>query len=143
MTIERSDYLLTFVGLPGGDYGLDRIRLMKGMFLLTQEGPTTVRHLYSFKPYDWGPFSAEVYRDLELLGDAGWIAATGAQPYEAYYVTDSGRGRQDDARSALGDVLLEKLTELKRLTTSLSFLDLLEWVYERHPEYAARSKLQR
>ena len=143
MEIERSDYLLTFIELPGGAYGLDRIRLMKGMFLLSQEGPPPVQGLYDFRPYDWGPFSAEIYRDMSQLEGAGWVVAAGAQPYEAYAATDAGRARAEGLREALSEAVLEKLTQLKKLTTSLSFLDLLEWVYERHPEYATRSKLQR
>jgi uncharacterized protein YwgA len=48
---------------------LDRIRVQKGVFLLEQRGPSSWRSLYTFSPYDWGPFSRDLAQ--ELVGHGG------------------------------------------------------------------------
>jgi uncharacterized protein YwgA len=137
------DYLLLFVNAPGGQYPLDRIRTMKGMFLLSQEASIGLANLYEFRAYDWGPFSTDVYRDLDVLLTDGLIATDQdiRHRYETYRVTSLGEQRATGLD--IPDRVRQKIGELKALATSMSFLDLLEHVYERHPEYARRSKLRR
>lgn len=141
--LSSEDYLLIFMNLPGGQFDMDRIRLMKGMFLLTEEAPAGMPRLYDFKPYDWGPFSTGVYRDLDELKAQGLVATRGQQPYETYRVTQLGEGKATRLVESLAQPVRQKMGEVKELTTSLSFLELLEHVYDRHPHYAKRSKLRR
>jgi len=49
--LDRQDWLLLFIGAPGGPYQTDQIRVMKGMFLVSKEGPGELRDLYHFEPY--------------------------------------------------------------------------------------------
>lgn len=141
--IPSQDYLLLFVNAPGGRYPLDRIRTMKGMFLLTREKGLGLGALYEFKPYDWGPFSQDVYRDLDALLADGLIATEHdtRHRYETYRPTRLGEERAQ--RTELQPAVAKKIRELKAMTTSMSFLDLLERVYDQHPEYAQKSKLRR
>ena len=74
--LNRRDFLLLFIGLPGDRYGLDRIRIMKGMFLFAESGFPKPGERYEFQPYDWGPFSRDVYQDLEALQVAGLVAVS-------------------------------------------------------------------
>ena len=137
------DYLLLFVNAPAGRYALDRIRTMKGMFLLSRDDNSDLRDIYEFKAYNWGPFSTEVYRDLDVLLAEGLIATDHdtRHRYEAYRATRLGEERAGEV--AAPDQVSNKIRELKMLTTSMSFLDLLEHVYDLHPEYATKSKLRR
>lgn len=48
---------------------------MKGMFLLSKEGPPELLNLYHFEPYHWGPFDKAVYSDLDELEADGLIAS--------------------------------------------------------------------
>lgn len=143
MVLPSEDYLLVFISLPTGRYPLDRVRLMKGMFLLSEEAPQDMHRLYDFVPYDWGPFSRGVYRDLENLQARGLVATEGSEPYESYRLTEIGHERALTLLKSLPESVVQKLAEVKNLTTSMSFLDLLEYVYNRHPDYAQRSKLRR
>jgi hypothetical protein len=71
--MDRRDWLLLFIGAPGGPYSTDQIRVMKGMFLVSKEGPDDLRDLYNFEPYDYGPFDTTIYHDLDTLELEGLI----------------------------------------------------------------------
>ncbi len=142
---ERADWLLLFIGLPGGQYPTDQIRIMKGMFLFTQEGPPEVRRVYRFVPYDYGPFAPQIYHDLD------WLEATGLLRVEVlpstnrriYRLTKKGEDRVAELRTQVSAPGLRELERIKQKVTSLSFLDLLGEVYNRYPRYAAKSKISR
>ena len=81
----RTDWLLRFIaGTKHYDGWVDRIRIMKGMFLF-QEATGAVPELnYRFQPYDYGPFTPQIYRDIELLERAGHIASNIGDLLQAY-----------------------------------------------------------
>lgn len=143
--LSREDYVLLLISLPGGRYDLDRIRVMKGMFLLAEEAPDGMPKLHNFKAYDWGPFSPDVYDDLDTLERRGLIAVEGGvrHRYETYRATSLGQVRAAQLIGSLPKPVAEKVAEVKNLVTSMPFLHLLEYVYDRHPDYAKRSKLRR
>jgi uncharacterized protein YwgA len=141
---NRKDYLLLFVSLPGGRYGLDRIRLMKGMFLFAQSNLVGARERYEFQPYDWGPFSRDIYRDLDALQEGALLAAfPEGSRYAEYRVTELGRQQTERLQRSLPAQITDCLAEIKVTVTSKSFLELLEYVYERYSRFAERSRLRR
>src|SRR5258708_28546927 len=79
-----------------GPAELDPLRIQKGMFLLSKRGPA--RDLYQFRPYNWGPFSAEVYADLDDLTAQGYLnrSAVPGKTWSTYRVTSRG---EETARS--------------------------------------------
>lgn len=132
----RQDWLLCFiVGTEGYDSWVDRIRVMKGMFLFQEEGDAPSEVDYAFRPYDYGPFTPEVYHDLEDLEQQGSIAAS--RDAKSYRATGEGRIHLDMCDLESGAV--ERLRELRVEVCALSFRDLLKRVYEAHPESAKRS----
>ncbi|MBK9344659.1 MAG: hypothetical protein IPN07_16850 [Dehalococcoidia bacterium] len=133
----RQDWLLNFVAGTGPDAGwVDKLQIMKGMFLFQNEGKPPAEVNYRFQPYDYGPFTTEVYRDLDILVGAGVV-----QPSldgKSFRVTPAGA-------ASLGRVLYEReqaqrLQELRSEVTQLSFRALLKRVYEAHPEFATKSR---
>ena len=141
---ERKDYLLLFISLTGGRYGLDRIRLMKGMFLFAQSGIPGPEERYEFVPYDWGPFSRDVYEDLEGLQATGLLLAMPeGSRYAEYRATDVGLGQAKELQRTLPNDATHRLAEIKATVTSMSFLELLEYVYQRYSAFAGRSRLRR
>ena len=61
--------LLTQASMP-----LSRIAFVKLVFLLRQEtGLQTILRFYDFVPYEFGPFSFTLYRDLESLRQNGYV----------------------------------------------------------------------
>jgi DNA-binding PadR family transcriptional regulator len=138
---RREDWLLLFVGLPGGDFCSDQIRVMKGMFLFSKEGPGVVRDLYSFTPYDYGPFDTQVYRDLDTLEVQGFVRVEPIQgtSRHVFRLTAKGEQRMVQLLGEAPGAAVDVLGDIKKLVTSRSFLDLLRYVYEKYPAYASQS----
>jgi DNA-binding PadR family transcriptional regulator len=143
--IERRDWVLLFIGLSGGPHEVDQIRVMKGMFLFTREGPPLVHDLYNFVPYSYGPFDKELYGDLDRLVIDGLVAA---EPVfgtnrRVYRPTERGRAVVAKLLEAAPADAVASLRRIKTEVTSKSFLSLLRDVYSRYPEFAVKSVLSK
>lgn len=142
--LSRDDCLLLFIGLPGGKFYTDQIRVMKGMFLLDKEGPQELQNLYEFEPYDYGPFDTQIYRDLDSLEAQGLIeirhiAGTNRQ---VYGLTARGQERADKLMTDAPQSITAAIRAAKELVTSRSFTSLLQYVYSKYPAYAARTVMR-
>lgn len=132
----RQDWLLSFIaGTEDYDSWVDRIRLMKGMFLFQEEGDAPPEVDYQFRPYDYGPFTREVYDDIEELTRRGLVIES--RDRKSFRVTAAGRQCAEEA--GLDPEAVERLQQLRVELCDLSFRDVLKRVYEAHPESAARS----
>ncbi len=152
---------------------IGRTRLMKMVFLFEKEirkkfdkEIISEKDLPKFDPYDYGPFSAKVYEDLEFLVNMGFIdvasSGTGEMlPDEmeeyAYWQTIS----NDEDRVFVEQFLLNKLgqkyvsrkinlspqqwsilAEFKNRCTVASLSSLLKYIYSRYPKYITKSKIR-
>jgi uncharacterized protein len=83
--LNRKDLLLLLLFAAGssGDEGepIDgRTRLMKLLFILQHDYPAgkslDTKRTYNFQAYHFGPFSKELYNDLEFLENVGLVQAS-------------------------------------------------------------------
>ena len=80
------------------------MRLQKGMFLLARSETLPPREQYRFKPYDYGPMSSGIYRDLDELVDEGLLTKrtpTWPSTRSSSDQADAGAERSSRRRSAL------------------------------------------
>jgi len=140
--MRRSDVLLAFLASPSAGHEPDQIRIMKGLFLLSREGPGELLNLYAFEPYDYGPFDKGVYADIDRLMTNGLISVEPSvgSSRKIYRLTDPGRERAGDVRGSMDPDALAAIDETKRVVTEKTFNELLRYVYGRHPDMATRSK---
>ncbi|ATW87035.1 PadR family transcriptional regulator [Halohasta litchfieldiae] len=133
-----------------GDQIEGRTRLQKLVFLMEQElEDDSTASLdssdYNFIPYDYGPFSKELYDDLDSLEDAGLInmeeedMADGKVKY-SYRLTEEGQSwvqyQLADKSAATAHSLAEDLaSEYNGMLLS----ELIDEVYAEYPEYAKNS----
>src|SRR3989442_16044789 len=66
-----SDWLLLLFGTD--DQPLDRVRIQKTMFLCARRSKAAEPEKYQFKPYHYGPFSFDIYPDLDRMVHAGLL----------------------------------------------------------------------
>ncbi len=88
--MRRSDILLAIIAAADGK-ALSPVHLQKVAFLLSQQFESSLpADYYAFDKYDYGPFSAEIYRDAELLEYWGLvhIGQTGARRPKVYSAAD-------------------------------------------------------
>jgi uncharacterized protein len=135
---SRSDWLLCLIAgvAPDHDGWIDVIRIMKGMFLFQEEIGNLPEVNYKFQPYDYGPFTPQVYRDLEFLSREGLVASY-SPANKTYRATRQGR----EYMSAIDfpEQELNELLSLRIELDDLGFRDLLRRVYQAHPQSATRS----
>ena len=155
-----------------------RTRLMKMVFLFGKE----VRRRFNlgkvipegalpeFTKYDYGPFSADVFADLEFLVELGFVQArtlgvpfpeeaqeyeywqagavpeddvSGPEAEEEFSLTPDGRGFvEDELWASLTEHQWAVLDDFKARCTSASLRSLLRYVYAKYPEMTTKSKIR-
>lgn len=135
-------WLLLFLGAEGGTLEeVDQVRAMKGLFLLSKLPDHPVADIYDFEPYDYGPFDSKIYRDLDALKVAGLVEVIryAGSTKRGFRLTSKGRERLDELRAQLSSEERDKVSEVKKHVTSLTFDALLKDIYDRFPEFRERS----
>lgn len=145
--MTRRDWLLLFVALDGDREGLDPIRIQKGLFLVAQEAGLPTRERYWFVPYNYGPMSPRLYRDVDVLVRRALLerAVVEGQSWRRIRATQAGleRARALEAQIGAQRVVLDRVRGIRRLVVGLDFSRLLTTIYERYPAYASRSVFRR
>jgi uncharacterized protein (DUF488 family) len=108
-----------------------KIQLSKIFFLLSKDKSLAKFKFYGFVPYKFGPYSFELFRDLETLEKDGIIE------------TDD-----NSVKFISGDVELHKDTSTIidyyiEETASLDDKDLVKYTYKRYPEYTIFSQIEK
>lgn len=125
-----------------GPNELDPVRIQKALFLLSMRGPA--RGLYSFRPYNWGPFSSAIYADLDRLEAEGLVQGRAVPGYtwRLYRPTEAGARRAQEFAETLDPSYRQWLAEARHFVTSRSFTRLLRDIYTQYPEYSVNSLLR-
>ena len=146
--MTAADWLLLLVALDAPAAGLEPVRVQKALFLLGREAALPRSERYWFVPYNYGPMSPRIYRDVDALVRRGLLERRPVPGYAWGRVraTPAGRAEAERLAASAGDrdrANLAALRRIRALVTSLGFADLLAAIYERHPEYAVRSVFRR
>lgn len=128
-----------------------RTRLQKMVFLLQKElkerGKSSMAGMeYEFIPYDYGPFSKELYDDLDMMIDQKFVEDT-EEPLSSgkvkyvYEIEDAGEELIDSQSKEWQEAaeILELAQEIKKEYNDELLSDLIEYVYSQYPDYAKRS----
>lgn len=122
--------------------GYKPVQIQKLIFLF-QEQTKSVFHieLFKFEPYNYGPFSIEVYQVLDNLINRGIVEIV-------YYPSDRTRTYQlmpngeEEAHRSLNKMeagAKEYLQKLASWVSNLSFAELVGSVYQQYPEQKINS----
>lgn len=134
--MKRRDWLLLLINEE-----IDPIRIQKGMFLFAMESGAPQTEKYEFEPYNWGPCSFAIYGDLDLLHAEGLIARIPVQgrSWSTYRRTVDGDAAAQRLVSHADPKLLEYLESISAAVMNNTFNQLLRAVYERYPDFTAKS----
>jgi uncharacterized protein YwgA len=142
--VTAKDWLLVFIACEEAEEGLDPVRVQKGMFLVAREAGIPARQRYRFVPYNYGPMSRGVYRDVGLLADERLLDELPLPGYAwgRLVATEKGHARARELIAAEADLTPERLgalREIRRTVAATGFAELLRVIYARYPDYAVRS----
>jgi len=117
---------------------------MKGAFLVTEAlGKAGAVRPYTFRPYHYGPFSREVYHDLDALVAEGLAERLYLPPaaYPSYCISPAGSRRAESLRTRAGSSWSDYVAALREWLDGRSFADLLRVIYRHYPQYATATVL--
>lgn len=115
-----------------------RTRLIKELFVLKMAyGLKEIE--YEFIPYWYGPFSPEVYADLEELKHDGVLDAREGAGGEVFSLTPAGVRTAQETVAGFASAVLERIRDCKERFNPMPFEDFVAYVYERWPEYTTRA----
>jgi hypothetical protein len=138
--MSKRDWLLLALD-EAAQHGLSPVQVQKTMFLFWKGTQRVLNEdqFYEFSAHNFGPFSSDIYRDLDLLSGAGLVRIDRA-PAPAdrnYRITERGSRRVEqrvfNERAAL------YLRETVPWVLRRSFSQLVRHIYERWPEYRKNS----
>jgi hypothetical protein len=117
-------------------------QIQKAMFLMSAEARALVgESFYEFVPYNYGPFDAKVYHDLENLAVNGLVTTTNfaGRSWKPYAVTPFGvaeAARSKEKANKQGVAYLERVVDW---VSSRTFPELVRAIYAKYPQYKANS----
>lgn len=136
-TLKPGDWLLLLFN--GADRPIDRIRIQKSMFLFAQRSKAHDHEKYYFEPYDYGPFSAAIYSDLEKFQASDLVRPQESMGYPAYSLTTLGREAAARLVEQAPTERLDYLRQIRNWVMARNFNQLLTDVYEMYPAFAVHS----
>ena len=117
------------------------IRIQKTLFKLAREAGLPPGEQYQFRPYNWGPFSATIYQDIDDLVGSGLVERV-PQPgisWAIYKLTNKGKKRAERIRTKANVQSVRSLDGISRWVAERPFSKLLQDVYEKYPDMAKNS----
>jgi len=144
--MKPSDWLLLLIAdadNPDVRSPLDPVRIMKGLFLLAQEGTIPRQEQYDFSAYAYGPVAFDVYADIEHLCKAGLVsgAAVPGRTWSVYAPTAEGTERARALAAGVGH-RGARVREAREYLLTRSFVALLRDIYDRYPQYAVNTVME-
>lgn len=122
---------------------LDRIRLMKSLFLIWHRSGRKLEGFYEFVPYRYGPCSFELYGELEHLEQQHLVSQPphSVARWASYYLTPAGEREASTVEKKADDRTVRFVESIAREACSLDFHALLRKVYFEAPDFASRTVL--
>lgn len=170
-TLEIDDAIVLLLGVPANDPSLrDQIkgitRLEKLVFLIERE--TALKDLLKedarFRPYNFGPFSENVYRSVGYLSSYGLLEDTGRisdntedaweqiqaigidqiDPYltRDFRLTDIGKRYYESLIQDIPEHYIQDLSQFKERFAPIPLRQLVRYVYLRYPDMTERSLIR-
>jgi len=139
----RQKLLLLFLE-SGAPRELDPIKIMKGLFLVSKEALADwigQEDRYDFTPYYYGPCSFQIYSDLSILEQKGYILSieVQGQSWKYYALTKEGDQKAKSIIKEINQGLYLYIKKVREWVSKLSFRDLLAVIYKHYPDYAKES----
>ncbi|GAB3676784.1 type II toxin-antitoxin system antitoxin SocA domain-containing protein [Halopiger thermotolerans] len=158
-TIDRETDLVFLSFYEAGDVdGLTKIQ--KLLFLLEQESELAEEYpdlSFDFEAYDYGPFSEQVYDEIELLVNMGalepvspdydisdYVDSDNSNEFagKRFRLTEKGQKISRELSEIVDEETSQDLSDMMEHYNEMSTDEILEYVYEQYPEYARNSKIK-
>lgn len=137
----RQEWLLMALAYRNGQ-PMTPAQIQKAMFLMSAEASQLVGpRFYDFIAYNYGPFDASVYHDLDAMADNGLVASAPfpGRSWKLYAITPAGLAEAERAKQQANKQGVSYLEKVVDWVSSLSFPQLVRAIYAKYPQYKANS----
>lgn len=118
-------------------------QIQKALFLISENAPYIFEDgvRYNFAPYNYGPFDASVYKDLEALSSQKRvaIAQSAVGHWKEYSATPAGIAEGKAILSGMKHTHAEYVSSVAAWVRSLTFEQLVKSIYDKYPEMRVNS----
>ncbi len=120
---------------------LDRIRLMKALFLIWHRSGRRIEDFYEFVPYMYGPCSFDLYMELDAAEHEQYVtqAPHPVMRWAPYYLTDKGSVAAKNVKRKANEATRNMIEATAKEVASENFHTLLRRVYAEAPDFASQS----
>ncbi len=139
MKISTKELLLLIISEAKLE-GLTPLKLQKSVFLTKEAYPRELKDFYSFIPYNYGPFTPEIYKDADDLITHGLVQRLKSQGHlERYVITKDGLEAAKKISESFPSNVHNYVTKLIKWIQPLTFQELLSSIYKHYPRYKINS----
>lgn len=139
--MNKKEWTLLAISFADDAY-LSPAQLQKSLFLFEHNKPrATGSDFYDFIPYNYGPFSSEIYFDVKSLCEEGLVklGRPVGQRWIGYCITKEGRAYRDSLKANVPREDHVYLSKIVKWARSLTFRQLLSYIYKKFPQYKVNS----
>jgi hypothetical protein len=137
----RQEWLLMALAHRNGQ-PMTPVQIQKAMFLMGMEAKQLVGSgFYKFVPYNYGPFDANVYHDLDGLAARGLVTGDSfpGRSWKTYAVTPVGVAEAARAKRTANETAVLFLGKVVDWVSSMNFPQLVRAIYAKYPAFKANS----
>ncbi len=140
--VKRQDIALAMLAAADGR-PYTPAQIQKALFLLDQNTPDVISEgpRYNFIPYDYGPFDANVYSDIDGLAKSGEVvvAQSGIGRWNTFSASDQGLVRGKLILTQVSHRDRKYITDVSEWVRAQSFSGLVKSIYNAYPQMKVNS----
>lgn len=133
---------MVLVALAGGGTNavFSPVQIQKLLFLLDEKAANLLGgpH-FNFVPYNYGPFDASIYSELDGLSEEGLVEINNSGRYRRYILTREGYKQGQHLLGQLEETASAYVTTLAEWVNGLGFQQLIATIYKHYPEMRKNS----
>ena len=141
--MHRRDALLAILGTAEGRT-FSPVQLQKAAFLVARNAPHIfdADSVFSFEPYDYGPFDRDVYSEATALEMQGLATVSRTARYSEYAASDAGVAAARQKLVELPEATRKYIEEVVAWVRTVGFATLVKSIYAQYPEMRENSIFQ-
>jgi hypothetical protein len=137
--LTRDDYVLAVLATAKGQ-SLSPVQVQKLFFLLDARVSEQIGGAYfAFEPYDYGPFDAGVYQDIDALVRRGFATVDRSSYVRRYQLTPEGQDRGAALLSELPAPVQNFAQRCCDFVRAHGFAELVSAIYREFPDMKVNS----
>lgn len=137
MALRKKEWILLVLKQAS----LNRIHIMKALFLIWHRSGRNLSGYFEFIPYLYGPCSFEVYSVLRNMEFQRLIVQPphSVQRWVNYYLTEKGKKKAKEISRQADPDMLRIIEKVVSEISQFNFYQLLQKIYSEAPDFATNS----